>query len=171
MDFRNIEYLKEGNDLQKEVFWLLDKNAIFQKLKDFDPILTGTYPLQINTKSSDLDIICYWKNKDEFEKLLVREFGKEDQFSVKRKKINSQLSIIATFEIDSFQFEIFGQNIPSEEQYSFRHMLIEYNLLKRYGDEFRNKIIALKERGYKTEPAFAKLLNIKGDPYIELLKY
>lgn len=171
MDFRNISYLKDGSKVQKKVYRVLDNNEIFIKLKDFDPILTGTYPLQINTNSSDLDIICYWESEEDFEKMLIREFANENQFSVKRKYMDTHLSIIARFEMENFQFEIFGQNVPSEEQLSYRHMLIEYKLLESHGEEFRNKIIELKEHGYKTEPAFAKLLNIKGDPYLELLKY
>lgn len=48
-------------------------------------------------------------------------------------------------------------------------MLIEYNLLKTYGDPFRERIIQLKKQGIKTEPAFAQLLGLKGDPYLALL--
>ncbi len=37
---------------------------------------------------------------------------------------------------------------------------------------FRQEIIALKKQGYKTEPAFAMALGLKGDPYYkELLNY
>jgi hypothetical protein len=50
-------------------------------------------------------------------------------------------------------------------------MLIEHHLLNYYDEEFRLKIVSLKEQGYKTEPAFAKVLNLKGDPYQALLNY
>ena len=49
-------------------------------------------------------------------------------------------------------------------------MIVEYKLLKRLGETARQGIIELKRSGYKTEPAFAKLLRITGDPYDELLQ-
>ena len=50
-------------------------------------------------------------------------------------------------------------------------MIIEYDLLNKYGETFRQQIIQLKRKGYKTEPAFCKALGIEGNPYLELLKY
>jgi len=38
------------------------------------------------------------------------------------------------------------------------------------GESARKKIIKLKKSGLKTEPAFAKYFNLKGDPFDELLK-
>ena len=49
-------------------------------------------------------------------------------------------------------------------------MLAEYKILNNKGLEFKNEIKELKAKGIKTEPAFAKLLGLKGDPYLELLK-
>ena len=50
-------------------------------------------------------------------------------------------------------------------------MIVEYKLLKRLGETARQGIIELKRSGYKTEPAFAKLLRITGDPYDERSRY
>ncbi len=50
-------------------------------------------------------------------------------------------------------------------------MIKEYEILEKEGEEFRKQIINLKEKGWKTEPAFAKLLGLKEDPYLELLNY
>ena len=50
-------------------------------------------------------------------------------------------------------------------------MIIEHEILQSKGGIFRLEIIKLKQNGYKTEPAFAFLLGLKGDPYIELLDY
>lgn len=76
----------------------------------------------------------------------------------------------ANFFINDFEFEIFGQNIPTELQNAYRHMLVEHKILQEAGGDFRTQIIELKRQGYKTEPAFAKLLALQGDAYEELLK-
>ena len=73
--------------------------------------------------------------------------------------------------LGSFVFEIFGQNLPTEEQNAYRHMIKEHSILLEKGEEFRKQIIALKLRGIKTEPAFADLLGLEGDPYKAILDY
>lgn len=50
-------------------------------------------------------------------------------------------------------------------------MIIEHKILIEKGEDFRLQVIQLKEQGYKTEPAFAHLLDLSGDPYDELLKF
>ena len=50
-------------------------------------------------------------------------------------------------------------------------MIIENEILKEQGEEFRKKIIELKIQGYKTEPAFAKLLQLSGNPYEAILNF
>lgn len=72
--------------------------------------------------------------------------------------------------MDGFEVEIFGQTTPTRSQFAYRHMIIEYNLLNKYGEAFRQQIIELKQEGYKTEPAFAIALDLTGNPYLELLK-
>ncbi|RYD74479.1 MAG: DUF4269 domain-containing protein, partial [Sphingobacteriales bacterium] len=79
-------------------------------------------------------------------------------------------SLKANFFINNFEFEIFGQNIHTEDQNAYRHMLVEHKILQEKGEDFRKQIIELKNQGYKTEVAFAKLLALKGDAYEELLK-
>ena len=92
-------------------------------------------------------------------------------FDVKEKTIRNRLTVISRFTYQDFFIEIFGQNRPVKEQEAYRHMLIEYKILEEKGENFRQEILALKKKGYKTEPAFAKLLGLDGAPYKELLKY
>jgi hypothetical protein len=49
-------------------------------------------------------------------------------------------------------------------------MITEYRILLEKGEAFRSQIVELKRQGMKTEPAFALLLGLEGDPYLELLK-
>jgi hypothetical protein len=171
MTFDNIEYLRNGNDKQRRSYRTLTENNIFEKLQPFSPILTGTIPINIDTEESDLDIICHYKNKDKFIKILIKEFRKLENFTLTERTINNHETILANFLLDEFKIEIFGQNRPTKEQESFRHMIIEDELLRRHGENFRQEIIKLKKEGLKTEQAFGKLLGITGNPYEELLNY
>ena len=170
-DFSNIEYLKSGNQKQQEAFEILTQNKILSKLAEFDPILVGTIPINIDIENSDLDIICHWKNKIDFTEKLNSLFGKENEFTIREAIINEKESIIANFKINDFEIEVFGQNTPTKNQNGYKHMIIEHEILQSKGENFRLEIIKLKQNGYKTEPAFAFLLGLKGDPYVELLDY
>jgi hypothetical protein len=170
VNFEDISYLKQGTSRQQHAFRVLTTHQIMEKLDKFQPILAGTIPLNIDTTGSDLDIICCWKNETDFINTLQQHFGKMKQFEWHKATIRDELSIICNFMLEDFPVEIFGQAIPSNKQMAYRHLLIENQLLIQKGEQFRKEIIQLKEAGLKTEPAFATLLNLKGDPYTELLK-
>lgn len=169
MDFLNITYLKTGNSRQKEAYSILTENRIFETLNEFNPLLVGTIPLEIDIESSDLDIICCFKTNEEFQQTLYSNFNKFSDFSLEEKIINATPSIIANFNIQGFPIEIFGQEIPTIQQMGYRHMITEYRLLQKHGEDFRKEIIKLKKEGFKTEPAFAEALGISGNPYTALL--
>ncbi|MNJ91905.1 hypothetical protein D3C87_95600 [compost metagenome] len=166
--FDTIEYLKSGNETQKRVYEILIKHRVMERLKDFDPILTGTIPIRIDIETSDLDIVCCYPDKALFTNYLKDSFGAEDRFTLWEQ--SEQRAVICNFWLDGFELEIFGQDFPSRKQNAYRHMLIEHQLLEERGESFRREIIALKRQGYKTEPAFAMALGLTGNPYEELLK-
>ncbi|AIZ43848.1 diadenosine tetraphosphate hydrolase [Cellulophaga baltica 18] len=170
VNFRNIEYLKSGNERQKLAFSEIKKYKVLEKLKKYNPILAGTIPIEIDVPESDLDIICECQNHSEFKAYLLDQFSQKKDFKVYSILQNDIESTIAEFKTENFLFEIFGQNIPTERQDAYRHMIIERNILEEKGFEFKQKVKDLKSSGIKTEPAFAKLLGLEGDPYIELLK-
>ncbi|MFI8606603.1 DUF4269 domain-containing protein [Cellulophaga baltica] len=170
VNFRTIEYLKSGNERQKLAFSEIKKHKVLEKLKKYNPILTGTIPIEIDVPESDLDIICECQNHSEFKAYLLDQFSQKKDFKVYSILQNDIESTIAEFKTDNFLFEIFGQNIPIERQDAYRHMIIERNILEEKGFEFKQKVKDLKSSGIKTEPAFAKLLGLEGNPYIELLK-
>lgn len=169
--FDTLDYLKSGNFKQQAAYRTLTAHSIFIKLQAFSPILTGTIPINIDTDNSDMDIACYWKDKAAFRQVLTNEFNKYKLFTLNQKLVNNIETIICSFSIDNFTLEIFGQNRPSREQESYRHMLIESEILKTRGENFRKEIIQLKKAGHKTEPAFAKLLALEGDPYEAILNF
>lgn len=171
IDFSTIDYLKNGNQKQVQAFEVLTQHKILSNLAEFDPILVGTIPIDIAIENSDLDIICYWKNKANFIEKIIFFFEKEAGFTIREIFINDRDSVVANFKIENFEIEVFAQNIPTKDQNGYRHMLIENEILQSKGNDFRLEIVKLKQNGYKTEPAFAHLLGLKGDPYATLLDY
>lgn len=171
MNFLNLEYLKNGSEIQKRILQVLENHQIFQKLKTYNPILAGTFPIGINIDGSDLDIILEITDLETLKILLTSEFQDQEQFTINLIEINDVESLVCKFQLEEFPVELFAQNRPTHLQNAYLHMIKEFEILEREGDEFRRKIIELKEQGFKTEPAFAKLLGLSGDPYIELLKY
>jgi len=166
----DIEYLSKGNPVQIDVYHILKKHRILDFLHKYSPILVGTIPIDINVADSDLDIICEVYDFDQFEFELRDRFGIYPGFTVVRRTVESMERIKANFICENWPIEIFGQAIPTENQNGYRHMVIEARMLKLYGDRFKKKIIELKSRGIKTEPAFAQELRIEGDAYQELLR-
>jgi len=169
-NFKNIEYLKSGNERQKLAYAELNKIDILEILKKYHPILVGTIPITIDVPGSDLDIICTCENHLEFSNFLTEKFSDKKEFKIYTCMQRGRQSTIAQFRTDHFLIEIFGQNIPTEKQNAYRHMVIERRILEEKGLKFKEQIIKLKSSGMKTEPAFAKLLGLDGDPYDELLK-
>ncbi|MBA9088553.1 hypothetical protein FHR92_005070 [Fontibacillus solani] len=169
-EWKNIEYLKSGTPTQMEVYQLLKKYKLLEILQDYSPILVGTVPIGIHIQSSDLDIICEVGNYEEFEKVMETHFKHLADFSFIRRVVEGIERVKINFTIEGWPIEIFGQNKPTHEQNGFVHMIIEDRMLKLFGKQFKEQIINLKREGLKTEPAFANLLQLEGDPYLTLLE-
>ena len=171
INLETLDYLNDGNEKQRRAHQLLTSHSVFEILRGFDPLLIGTIPLNIDIEKSDLDIICCWKSKNLFIETIIENFSHHRGFLLTEKKITSHDTIIATFQIDQFEIEIFGQNMPTKQQEGYRHMMIEHKILSSNDETFRQKIIYLKKQGLTTEQAFAKQLDLAGDPYQELLRF
>jgi len=171
MNFDNIGYLQNGNSRQQKAYSTLMDKQIFSKLRGYSPILVGTIPIRIDIENSDLDIICFFDDEQEFQRELTDKFGHEKNFKIRAKQNSDTWTIVTNFDVEDFEIEIFGQNIPTKQQYAYRHLIIEHKLLIKNGEDFRQQIIKLKRQGHKTEPAFAIALDLSGDPYMELLKF
>jgi hypothetical protein len=169
INFDSIEYLKTGNDKQRRAYQVLVSHQIFDTLHSFSPLLTGTIPIGIDTEESDLDIICYWQGKSSFIST-VSSFSQFLNYRLSDLLINGYPTVICRFTIDGFDVEVFGQNRPSKDQEAYRHMIIEHQILLKKGESFRTAVTDMKQKGVRTEPAFAMLLGLKGNPYEELLR-
>lgn len=174
IDFTKIDYLKSGNQKQQRVYEVLKRYEVFEKLRDFSPILAGTIPIGIDVEGSDLDIICEVDLRFEEDFLDEIVFSKlipsESEVKVENIIVRGEKTIVLNFMLDEFPIEIFGQNKPTTEQNAYRHMIAEYNILQEKGEAFKQQIIELKKKGIKTEPAFGLLMNLE-NPYEDLLKF
>jgi hypothetical protein len=174
IDFTTIDYLKNGNEKQKRAYEVLTKHKLFEKLKYYSPILAGTIPIEIDVEGSDLDIICEVDlrfEEDFLDDLMFSKFIPHDaEVKVEYPILNGENCITLNFILEEFPIEIFGQNKPTTEQNAYRHMIAEYKILQEKGEDFKQKIIQLKKKGIKTEPAFGILLGLE-NPYEDLLKF
>lgn len=170
-DFTNIDYLQNGSRFQQEGWKILSDTNALTELKAYGAILAGTLPLDLYLPNSDLDIICYAENLTHFEEHITQAFGMYSDYQCIVKIIRETPSVIGRFRHNNFLFEIFAQPVPVQNQYAYRHLRVEYFLLEQYGDSLRRQVLQLKQAGLKTEPAFAKALNLAGDPYEALLAF
>ena len=139
-------------------------------LSHCQPTLAGTFPLGLDLKSSDLDIICHTSNPIRFADRLTRDFSRCPGFRVRLRNLAGLPTIVAKFRCYGFPVEIFAQARPPGQQRAVRHLKVEEELLRLGGSKLRDCIYALKLAGVKTEPAFAQCLELGGDPYLALLK-
>ncbi len=169
MIFDSIDYLKKGNQRQMAAHHALATLRIFEVLKEYQPILTGTIPLAVDLPSSDLDIICSADDVESFQFRTQREFGHLNDFKVRKSQVSNAPCLVANFKHHDFDIELFCQSIPTKSQNAYLHMLVEHRLLSFAHKSARQEIRNLKAKGLKTEPAFAQLFHLAGDPYQALL--
>lgn len=167
--FLSTTYLKTGSAYQRCCLNLLTEYRVLARLEKYTPVIAGTIPIGINVEGSDIDILCHWHDKEEFVKELESLFEHYPDFLVSEKKLGIHDSVIGRFDLDEIPVEIVGQPVPVSDQVAYRHMIIEASILEEQGEGFRQVIIRLKNRGMKTEPAFAHALGLTGDPYQAIL--
>lgn len=140
---------------------------LFHQLAPFQPTLIGSFPLGLQVDGSDLDIACTCEDLDAFERALRTALP---ALGIAQPRIErSPTAVVAAFELGDDAIEIFGQALAVTAQRGFRHMVIEGQLLVIGGAALVARIRELKRSGVKTEPAFAQVLGLTGDPYEALL--
>lgn len=150
------------------IFKALIESKVLEILKEFEPLVAGTFPLNIQIDNSDLDIILNLSNKERFLNT-INSFRDYQDFKIQEELVEGTPTILINFNFNGIPFELFAQAKPSVEQRGYKHFLIEEKLLKIYGSKLKNQVTSLRNQGFKTEPAFAKALGLFGDPFVELL--
>lgn len=170
MDFTTLAYLQRGTLRQQQAYHCLQSLQLMEVLKACDPLLVGTVPIGIDLPSSDLDVIGQAKDLDHLANTVRQHYAHYPHYTEKQTEMRGQACLVIGFKTADFWIEIFAQDIPTQQQYAYRHMLVEHHLLETRGPEFRVAILSLKQQGLKTEPAFAQVLGLDGDPYEALLQ-
>lgn len=146
----------------------LRRSGALPRLAGFTPHVAGTPPLRLDTPASDIDLLCHAPDPQAFARHLWREFGAERGFALWQWRGASR-PVLARFQAQGWAFEIFGAAEPVAEQAGWRHFVVERRLLALGGTKLRRAVRAARQRGMKTEPAFASVLGLEGDPYAALL--
>lgn len=170
-DWRNIHYLRDGGFKQQLAFIALHGSGVWKLLDEFKPVLAGTIPLGINIPGSDLDVLCEVPEaaQGRFAALVQAHFGAHQGFRLAQRSIGGYATTVAGFHYRDETIELFGQALPTDQQLGWRHLLVERAVLEVGGQAWRMAVRYLKLQGLKTEPAFAQLLGLAGDPYTALL--
>ncbi len=150
-------------------FHSLQELNLLNELKSFSPLIAGTIPLGIAIESSDVDILLTASNFDDLSQLMKKNYSHFKGFKIQERIHQKEPTWICQFQFKGIAFELFAQETDSVHQKAYRHFQVEERLLKIGGKSLQQKILALKKDGYKTEPAFAKVLKLQGDPYESLL--
>jgi hypothetical protein len=169
--YPDLGYLLAGSARQQRAHATLVASGLWPLLAEFGPVLAGTVPLGIDTPASDLDVLCAVPAAAQlrFAALLRAHFGARPGFRLAQRVVSGYATTISGFRYEAEELEIFGQALPTAQQHGWRHLLVEHAVLAAGGDNWRTAMRALKQRGLKTEPAFAHLLGLSGDPYTALL--
>lgn len=163
------EYLHRGNPRQQQAAAVLETLEIEELPGLSQWALAGTIPLEVDLPESDLDVLVDTQDVTGARDALTARFREHPHFAAWAHSAEEEAWCV-TFESGGFLIEFFLQNRPLAKQRAFRHLVAEYALLQRHGEDFRREIHRLKESGLKTEPAFARALNLDGDPYLALLE-
>jgi hypothetical protein len=166
--FKTITYLASGNAIQRRAFKVINELNIINDMAKYKPVLCGTIPISIDIKGSDLDIVMEVHDFGLFKDDVKFLYGNLNGFVFTEMTVKGTPTITTNFHFGGFEFELFGQPRVVEQQNAYRHMIVEHHLLIT-NPHIKTEIIRLKEQGIKTEPTFAQVFGLVGDPYDELL--
>lgn len=137
-------------------------------LKAFDPHPAGTPPLGLDRPESDIDVLCHAPDPEALAAVAWAGFRHLPDFSMHRWCGDGR-PVVVRFLSAGWPVEIFGSPLPVADQPGWRHFDVERRLLALGGPAFRQHVVRARDRGLKTEPAFAAVLGLAGDPYAAML--
>ncbi|WP_017689308.1 DUF4269 domain-containing protein [Paenibacillus sp. PAMC 26794] len=166
-----MAHLASGNARQQNAYHVLQSSGLLDILADYHPFPAGTVPIDIDIPGSDLDLLCYAADLDAFEAEMYGQIGAVGEFQCVRggDLPDQRPYVTCNLPVGHWPVEIFAQSVPVNRQNAYLHMIVEWRLLQLWGDAGHREIRRLKQAGWKTEPAFASVLGLQGDPYVDML--
>lgn len=161
LSLESVVSFEKNNFIYKRV----SDSRILSVLKEFDPLIAGTFPLELNNKDSDVDLILNCNDLKLLSQILNESYGNLEDFKEDNLSVRNIPSYIANFSFESVKFEIFAQDKPSVQQRAYVHFQTQEQLLKLGGQKLKNEVLKLRNDGLKTEEAFCKALNLTGDVF------
>ncbi len=165
-------HLKDGSPQQIRAYnTVYDQLNIFQTLSQHHPMWVGTFPIDVDVPSSDIDIICNPSSLRQFIAETRIAYGTQPGFKLTWKAIKQTPTVIVRFVCNDLPVELFAQPRSTRQQDAYQHMVVEARLLAIGGEQARENVRRLKADGLKTEPAFSAVFELKSkNPYHHLLK-
>jgi hypothetical protein len=142
--------------------------GVLEILRAFDPRVVGTLPLGLSVPGSDVDIVCHVSEPTAFAEAIWQHYRYCDGFALYQWLAQGR-PLVARFAWGGWPFEVFGDSRPVDQQPGWVHFEIERRLLALDDGQLRNAVARQRLQGIKTEPAFASMLGISGDPYRGML--
>ncbi|NIK12002.1 DUF4269 domain-containing protein [Alkalibacillus almallahensis] len=167
--FDSLLALKKGSPYQRRAYEAIQKLGVLDELASYDPIVCGTIPLNVHDGDSDLDIIFYVHDLDDFARRLSEAYQSFKSFSLKTIEVKGSAVVKANFYAYGFEFELFGMNQLTTRQNAYLHMMVEAHILMDH-PEFMEDVRHLKREGFTTEAAFCECLGLDYQNPFERLK-
>lgn len=144
----------------------IEESGIPIKLNAYSPEVVSTIFVCLDTKESDIDIVCTYQEQDAFVDEFNSAYSSFTAYSLRLHRGH----VVGQFRCNHFMFEVYASETPVYLQAGYRHYQVMKRLVKIGGNGFIDKVRQLKESGFKTEPAICRVMGISGEPYVAVLE-
>lgn len=154
------------------VWGAIQRSGLLADFHEFEPLIAGTFPIALDVAGSDVDVMMSGIHWERIGRMLNERLASRADFQLRSMIRDGRETVIARFREGDVPFEIFVQkDISSVRQTAYRHFQVEERFLKLGGEKFLSSLQQLRRQGLKTEPAFAQVLGLSGDPFQQLLLF
>lgn len=156
-EWKDISYLKNGTPSQKSAFLCLNKLGIFDDLKSFSPTLVSTVCLDIDTATSDLNIICHAPCSAEFCRAVTLIYRDLDDFTI----TPLEGATVCLFRFAGWEIEIYAQPLPVIKQCAYLHLCQTSRVLQFGARHLETPFGLLRKLGLRLSRLWRSVLDLQ----------